>query len=347
MPPSRQETVHSRSCSQHLEHRQEDKRFHQEMVTCDGMAGGSEKSRSKDHQSSSCDAFDCHRIDCGGCAETVRAVHDCQKEKSGEADRILRDFDVDGVEIKVYGEADRVVPQHTESEFTSWKKVVSVRRLQSPPRVFDLKTSTGNFVANGVVVHNCDLNFYKPLGIPRTERFLFLARFSTIKGPLIAINSCREVGAELDLIGDTTITGEPEYYEQCRRAADGKQIRIVGGCSRGETVWWYSQAHAFCHPNKLFREPLGLAPLEAQAAGLPVICFDNGAMRETVRDGETGSLCKTEKEFTDSVRGMMGGNCITEAVRKRCQENAAEFSVQKMVSRYESLCVEAIEGGGW
>ena len=34
-----------------------------------------------------------------------------------------------------------------------------------------------------------DTSFYRPMSIPRSDRFLFLARFSTIKGPLIAIEA--------------------------------------------------------------------------------------------------------------------------------------------------------------
>jgi len=106
---------------------------------------------------------------------------------------------------------------------------------------------------NSRVAHNgVDTDFYKPLNIPRTDRFLFLARFSTIKGPDIAIEACLEAGVGLDLIGDTKITGEPEYFHKCMTMAEqsspgwdhkkGKQIRVLGGVSRAETVYWYSQA---------------------------------------------------------------------------------------------------------
>lgn len=201
-----------------------------------------------------------------------------------------------------------------------------------------------------VCYNGVDADVYKPLGIPRTDRFLFCGRFSTIKGPLSAIKACKEAGVGLDLIGDTSITNEPEYFEACRKEADGKQIRILGGQSRGACIWWMSQAYAFIHSAFPFREPFGLAPVEAMLCGCPVIASDNGALRETIRDGVSGWLVKNEKDLAkvigqakDSI-ALQGSTA--EITRSNCREWAMQFSVQAMAKRYAELCDEAL-GGGW
>lgn len=188
-----------------------------------------------------------------------------------------------------------------------------------------------------------DLDFYKPLDVPRSNRFLFLARFSSIKGPDIAIEACKRAGVGLDLIGDTSITNEPALFQHCKNMADGEQIRIIGSISRGETVWWYSQACALLHPNQRFREPFGLAPIEAMACGCPVIAWDHGAMRETIQKSQTGFLVDSMEKLVndiDLVKTTKQGHYNWD--RAYCREWASQFSIQNMVLSYERLCEEAL-----
>jgi glycosyltransferase involved in cell wall biosynthesis len=212
-----------------------------------------------------------------------------------------------------------------------------------------------------VAYNGVDTDFYRPIeGVKRTNRFLFLARFSTIKGPLLAIEACRKAGMGLDLVGDTSITQEPDYFQKCKSLCDGGQIRMVGPASRGECVWWFSQAHALIHPNfpapKLghpgFREPFGLAPVEAMLCGCPVIAGDYGAMRETVKDSRgtaelgTGVLVNTFDELVDIVKTASDQQTM-DYHRRHFRDWAMKFSLQAMTDRYEQLCQEAIETGGW
>lgn len=194
------------------------------------------------------------------------------------------------------------------------------------------------------VAHNgVDLDFYRPLGVPRSGRFLFLARFSTVKSPDVCIDVCKRAGAELDLVGDVSITNEPEFLEQCKAACDGNRIKMVGPATRGNCVWWMSQSRGFLHLNSRFREPFGLAPVEAQLCGNGVLCWDYGAMRETVKHGETGFVVKSAEAAIEVIRS----GALDALDRNRCREWASQFSYDRMISRYEQLCQEAIEGGGW
>ncbi len=208
-----------------------------------------------------------------------------------------------------------------------------------------------------------DLDYYKPLDLLRSKRFLFLARFSTIKGPDLAIEACRKAEVGLDLIGDTSITNEPEFFEKCKRACDyypatsyggmatrtnaqtgDSSIRLIGPASRGECVWWYSQAQALLHPNQRFREPLGLAPLESQACQTPCIAWAYGAMKETIKHGETGFLVNSLDEMIELIKTK----AIDTINRQACRDWViANFSLQRMLDRVEALCQEAVETGGW
>ena len=192
-----------------------------------------------------------------------------------------------------------------------------------------------------VAYNGIDLDFYKPMkDAVRTDRYLFLARMSRIKGPHIAVDIARKLRLPLDLVGDDKITGEPQYSQRLLELAKPPVI-YHGGVSREKAVEFFSTAKALLHPNKDFREPFGLAPVEAQACGAPVIAFDNGAMRETVKHGETGFIVNSEEEMTHLVKE----NAIAAINPKRCIEWAAQFSVKAMIDSYERLMKEAIEVG--
>lgn len=195
-------------------------------------------------------------------------------------------------------------------------------------------------VAARVAYNGVDLDFYRPTGVQRNDRYLFLARMSTIKGPHIAVDIARQTRIPLDLVGDDTLTSEPSYAQRIRELSVNN-IKYVGPQTRAQCVGWFNSNKCLLHTAKFFREPFGLAPVEAQACGMPVIAFDNGAMRETVKHGETGFIVKDESEIIELIK--------TDAVKaikpEMCRQWASQFSVEKMIDRYESLCMEAINVG--
>jgi glycosyltransferase involved in cell wall biosynthesis len=204
-----------------------------------------------------------------------------------------------------------------------------------------------------VCYNGFDTEFYKPLSIKRTDRYIFLARYSSIKGPDLAIQACLEAGVGLDMIGDTTITNEPELFQECMRLSEktspnwdhskGRQIRVLGGVPRGETVYWYSQAKGMLHLNQRFREPFGLAPVEALACGCPVIAWKRGAMPETIVHNKTGYIVNKLQDAID----LLKKDAISTIDRNYCIQHAQKFSISNMVDRYNQLVLEAVETGGW
>ncbi len=89
-----------------------------------------------------------------------------------------------------------------------------------------------------------------------------------------------------------------------------------------------------------------MSPVEAQLVGMPVVCFDNGAMRETVQHGVTGIVAKTDAEFVEAVR-YYSKKVISQEERQRCRDWAMRFTLERFVARYEELCQEALTTGGW
>ena len=66
------------------------------------------------------------------------------------------------------------------------------------------------------------------------------------------------------------------------------QIDVLGPIPLDEIGARLAGASIFCMPSRL--EPAGIAPLEAAAAGLPVVVTATGGLPQTVEDGTTGYL---------------------------------------------------------
>ncbi len=83
-----------------------------------------------------------------------------------------------------------------------------------------------------------------------------------------------------------------DYVERLRASIPGAlkdRIAITGGVPREELLARYAAADVFVFPS-IWDEGYGLPPVEAMAAGVPVVASRSGAVAQTVVDGETGFL---------------------------------------------------------
>jgi spore coat protein SA len=84
------------------------------------------------------------------------------------------------------------------------------------------------------------------------------------------------------------------------------RVAFRGNVPREELVRGYYEADVFAFPS-LWNEGFGLPPIEAMAAGTPVVATRAGAMTETVEDGRTGILVNRNdpKALADALLGLM------------------------------------------
>jgi len=96
-------------------------------------------------------------------------------------------------------------------------------------------------------------------------------------------------------------------------------------------------------------EDFGIVPVEAMAAGAPVIGYGRGGTAETVLSGKTGLLVN---EQTPQAIGAavveMDANPIAPA---QCRQRAEEYSMGVFSDRIDGLVAQAwnnfLEGGPW
>jgi glycosyltransferase involved in cell wall biosynthesis len=112
------------------------------------------------------------------------------------------------------------------------------------------------------------------------EHVLFVAELVRHKRPEVAIEAAAAAGRHIKVVG----TG-PELSRLRERY--GQAAEFLGRVDDERLAALYSEAAALVVPNV---EEFGIAAVEAQAAGRPVVAIDAGGVRETVLPEQTGVL---------------------------------------------------------
>jgi len=81
------------------------------------------------------------------------------------------------------------------------------------------------------------------------------------------------------------IVGTGSEEQKLKRQSKSKKIKFVGFVPENELTDYYQHAKAFVMPQL---EDFGIAAVEAQSFGVPVIAYKAGGALDTVVDGVTG-----------------------------------------------------------
>ncbi len=105
-----------------------------------------------------------------------------------------------------------------------------------------------------------------------------LGRVVPYKRVELAVAACATLGRPVKVVGAGRAL-------PAARAAAGPGAEFLGHVPDAEVDALLSGARALLFPGE---EDFGIVPVEAQAAGVPVIAYGVGGVRDTVIEGETG-----------------------------------------------------------
>jgi glycosyltransferase involved in cell wall biosynthesis len=136
----------------------------------------------------------------------------------------------------------------------------------------------------GVIYPPVDTGFFSPDDSVATENFLLIvSALVPYKRIDIAIEASRLSGTPLRIVGD----GPEREALTALASRSGGDVQLLGSVSDERVRDLYRRAAAAMLPGE---EDFGIAPVEAQACGTPVIALARGGALETVLDGVTGVL---------------------------------------------------------
>jgi glycosyltransferase involved in cell wall biosynthesis len=161
------------------------------------------------------------------------------------------------------------------------------------------------------------------------DYFLYVGELVSHKRPAVAVEAARLARVPLVVVGDG-----PERRRL--QALSSGSIRLLGRIDDQELAGLYARARALIVPNV---EEFGIAAVEAQAAGRPVLALGEGGALETVVDGVTGTLVAggNPADFAEAMREVAFERFDPAAAR----ENAERFNAATFRRRLQALVHEA------
>jgi glycosyltransferase involved in cell wall biosynthesis len=184
---------------------------------------------------------------------------------------------------------------------------------------------------DATVVHPpVEISRFKPS--PRGERLLVVSRLLPYKRVDVVVDAARQAGLALDVVG----VG-PELDELKRRA--GPTITFHGRAD-DETVRQLMQTcRALCLAGI---EDFGITPVEAQAAGKPVIAFAGGGVLETVEEGVTGVFFHRHdtEDFLAAARACGAMQTDPEVIAQRARRFSPEAFRERIATVLGRLLVD-------
>lgn len=166
----------------------------------------------------------------------------------------------------------------------------------------------------------------------RDDYYLFVSRLVPYKMSIEIVKAFNSLGFPLVIIG-----GGPEL-EHIQSLAN-ENIKIMGYQTDTVVTEFMNKAKAFVY---MATEDFGIAMVEAQAAGCPVIAYYKGGASEIVRDGETGLLFKeqTSEALADAILKFETMNLSSKAA----SDNAARFSAERFRREFLDHIQKVISG---
>lgn len=192
------------------------------------------------------------------------------------------------------------------------------------------------YVYNGIALEDY------PFSARRGERLLYVGRITKFKQPDVAMGLAMVTGVPLDILGGDRFVDDPFYVTWLRDYCDGHMVRYIGEVSHDVKLRFLQQARSVVIPSA-FGEPFGLVAVEALAAGRPVICLNDGALREVVENGVCGFVCNSPGEMAAVIKLGFDLELRSEDCRRRSQQ----FSRERMAKQYLDLYKEILKGNEW
>ena len=159
----------------------------------------------------------------------------------------------------------------------------------------------------------------------------FLGRISPEKAPDRAIRIAALAGMRLKIAAKVDHVDREYFKEEIEPLLAQPHVEFIGEIAEHQKAEFLGEATGLLFPIA-WREPFGLAMIEAMACGTPVLAMGNGSVPEVVDEGVTGFIVADEAAAAAAARRLH--ELDRERIRKVFEER---FTAQRMAEDYVAL----------
>ncbi|HMJ84266.1 MAG TPA: glycosyltransferase, partial [Vicinamibacterales bacterium] len=187
-----------------------------------------------------------------------------------------------------------------------------------------------------VVYPPVDTEFFHPDDTVATRQALVVSALVPYKRIDVAIDACRLAGIPLSIVG------EGPDRARLERAA-GPDVRFLGSVSNDTIRDLYRRSAVTLLPGE---EDFGIAPLEAQACGRPVVALGRGGAVETVVPDVSGALVDDldPRAFADAITATIDRRFDAAAIRAHAERFSRARFADEMSLLIQDSCPDAASG---
>jgi glycosyltransferase involved in cell wall biosynthesis len=217
-----------------------------------------------------------------------------------------------------------------------------LRRVLARLRRWDLEAAhrVTRYVANSEITRERIEQLYgveadlvhPPVDVERFEigkpsdYLLFVGQIVRHKRVEVAIDAARLAGRPIKIVGDG-----PDL-PRLRSSYPKSAVEFLGAVDDDRLADLYARCVALVVPNV---EEFGIAAVEAQAAGRPVVAVGRGGARETVVDGVTGVL--VDGEDAEALASALGDEDFSRFDPASIRAHAEHFGAASFRARFKGL----------
>jgi len=169
-----------------------------------------------------------------------------------------------------------------------------------------------------------------PLQTTAGDHYLLVSRLIGYKRVDIVVEGFNQMGLPLRIVGDGPL--RPALEKQSR-----PNITFLGAVSDTQLINEYAHCRALIFPGE---EDFGIAPLEANACGRPVIAFAGGGALETLLEGSTGVFFRRHvvTDFVEAIHNSRQIHFDPLVLREHARKFSKEVFEKRLSELIESLC---------